>query len=325
MQNRRLNQLPWILILAACSKDAPPAPPPLPTGVSHASGSTAPAAAPSDVAGRFEGELSLLVTPAARRARGQSGAQQPWAVTLQIKHAKLRVDLPDAMAPAGLAGGIHVVMDAPAKKLFAVVDGKKQVVTVPLENLGNQLKSLKPQGRPSGADEKPAAQPRITMTGHHDTVAGRDCEDWDIANPRGDKLRVCVANEGAAWFELPTLGLPLEHGWARALLDGKHLPLRAIALDESGAENGRIEVTKIEDKPIADAAFAMPLGYQVVDVATMMQQMMAGAIGGAARESVPTEPGAEGASPKLRPDVQAMLKQMQERAKKQARITSKSP
>jgi hypothetical protein len=72
---------------------------------------------------------------------------------------------------------------------------------------------------------------------------------------------------------LPITGIPTEYAWAMELMDGKHFPLRVIGYDEkTGAEEGRVELTKFEKKTLPATLFDMPAGYKVVDV----EQMFAG-------------------------------------------------
>jgi hypothetical protein len=82
---------------------------------------------------------------------------------------------------------------------------------------------------------------------------------------------VCVASEGASWFQLPALGLPSEHAWAAELLDGKHFPLRLVDFGADGKEKARIEVTKIDKKTLQASKFEVPAGYKVMDLSQLMQ------------------------------------------------------
>ena len=237
-----------------------------------------------------------------------------------IKGGRVRFDVPAQLSlPPMLGQHVHVVLNAPAKKLFAVLEDKHQVVLVDLANLQNELDGMKPPGAVHEA--KKQAPPKVTRTGHRDTVAGRSCEDWDIETQEGERARMCVAEESVTWFALPDLALPPEHAWAGQLLDGKHLALRVIGYDKRGTEEGRIEVTKLEKKSIDDAQLEVPKDYAVTDVATMMKTALAdmfSASGAATPAAAPA-----GAVPGLPPGVQLtpqmaeMIKKMQERAKAQ--------
>ena len=205
-----------------------------------------------------------------------------------IKDNKVRIEMPAEMAASnGMGGKGYAVLNAAEKKLYAVLEEKKQVVLIDLDKAGEQLKNfggMDPAARdPRQPRESPSRlPPKVTKTGQKDNVAGYTCEIWDILPDTGEKLSACVANEGASWFRLPLTGIPTEHAWALELLDGKHFPLRGIAYDKSGVEKGRVEVTKIEKKPLAALLFEIPAGYKVVDLQQMLAAMGSmGAMGSA--------------------------------------------
>ncbi len=272
-----------------------PPPPALPGAAGAASPSNAATGSPLALGG-FEGEIDLLA----------KGKEKPISLKILVKGSKLRFDLPDDLQRSTPFGKLYVVMNAPAKQLFAVLSEKRQVISVNLETIGDQVKSM---GGPSAkAEPEHHAPPSIKKTGHHDTVAGRDCEDWEIKSAKGEMVRLCVAEEGASWLQLPSMGLPAEHAWAAGLADGRHLPLRAITLDLQGKETGRIEVTKLDKKPVPDASFEMPQGYATVDIAGAMQGMLAG------MRQAPG--GGTDRVRKMPPNVEEMIKKMREGAEK---------
>jgi hypothetical protein len=107
-----------------------------------------------------------------------------------------------------------------------------------------------------------------------------------------------------------------------------------IGYDSAGAEESRLEVTKVERKPVLDSTFAIPAGYRKMDFTQMMagvEGMMAGMMG--AHHGAGT-PGFASASPPgfalppgmalpsglppgvtLPKNTAEMMKQLQERAK----------
>jgi hypothetical protein len=224
----------------------------------------------------FEGEIGILVKDSSK------GAKPVPPLALMIKDNKLRFDLPAEMAASnGMSSKGYAVLNTPEKKLYAVLEDKKQVVLIDLDKAGDQLKALGsgPDRGPREHQDTPSRPPpKVTKTGQKDTVAGYACEIWDVVPDTGEKMSACVANEGASWFRLPLTGIPTEHAWALELLDGKHLPLRGIAYDKTGAEKGRVEITKIDKKPLAAALFEIPAGYKVVDLQQMFLAL--GAMGG---------------------------------------------
>jgi len=267
-----------VFSLGACGKkESPPSP-------SAAEGTAASAAAAAGGLGLaflngFEGEIGILFKDSAKATKPTP------PVSLMIKDNKVRVELPAEMtASKGMGNKAYAVLNAPEKKLYAVLEEKKQVVLIDLDKAGEQLKNFG-----SGMDNPPrdprappsSAPPKVTKTGRKDTVAGYACEIWDVVPDTGEKLSACVANEGGSWFRLPLTGMPTEHAWALELLDGKHFPLRGVAYDKSGAEKGRAEVTKIEKKTLAATLFEIPAGYKMVDLQQMFAAMGSlGATGG---------------------------------------------
>lgn len=233
----------------------------------------------------FEGEVQLVV----KSSRPRDKAIPP--IALLIKERKVRVDLPlDAEQTAQLGGKVYVVLDPSEKKLQAVLDGRKQVVLLELDKAAEQLKALKPKlGSDTGDSEAKAPPPKIVKTGRKDRVIGRECEDWEITDPKKqDKVIVCIADEGSSWFRLPSGAVPAEYAWITELTDGKHFPLRVITY-EGKKETARIELTKLEKRAVDAALFEIPKEYQVLSIEQAVQSFMAQAMGGGFR------PGAAGA------------------------------
>jgi Domain of unknown function (DUF4412) len=226
----------------------------------------------------FEGEIGVVVKPGPK----EQNAKPIPPLTLLVKDNKVRVDVPPGTdAAQSLGNKVYAVLNTPEKKLYAVLDDKKQVILVDLNKLGDQLKSFGAQAREqgTGAGGTPHAPPKVTKTGKMEKVAGFDCENWEVVDPeKGGKAVVCIADRGASWFHLPITGIPTEYAWAIELMDGKHFPLRFIGYEKDGTEGGRVEVTKLEKKPLAAQMFEIPAGYQVMNLEQMMQGLMMGAM-----------------------------------------------
>ena len=308
--------LSTLCLFSACSKKS---------DAGGAAGATSSAAllpaAPASLSD-FEGDITLLARSAKER--------QPVApITLTVKGTKMRFDLPQGMEGAPRMGQRgYGIVDTTTKKVDMVNDEQKMVVEMDLASMGEQLKKMRPEAHAEREDKTP---PKVTKTGHTDTVAGISCEDWEFTNQKGEKGRVCVSNQNASWLSVPSLGLPSEHLWAKELFDGQHLPLRMIGFDASGAEESRLEVTKIERKPVLDSTFAIPAGYRTMDFTQVMagvEGMLAGMGGphhGAGSPSgMPEGMGLPPGMPSnlalppgvtLPKNTAEMLKQLQERAK----------
>jgi hypothetical protein len=281
-----------VVSLGACSKKEAP------SAAGSGEGKSAPAAGGLGLAflNGFEGEIDLLF-------KDSSKANKPAPpLALMIKDNKLRVELPPDVAASNGMGKGYAVVNTPEKKLYAVLEDKKQVVLIDLDKAGEQLKTFSSDAPPGSRERKEAPSrpaPKVTKTGQKDTVAGYACEIWDVVPDTGEKMSVCVANEGASWFRLPLTGIPTEHAWALELLDGKHFPLRGVAYDKAGVEKVRIEVTKIDKKTLAGALFDIPQGYKVVDLQQMF--MAFGGMSGAGAPGMGKMPPGMGLPPGMMP------------------------
>jgi hypothetical protein len=82
------------------------------------------------------------------------------------------------------------------------------------------------------------------------------------------------------------------------LTDANHFPLRVIS-SENGVETERMEATRCEKKKMDDARFVVPPGYQIIDLAAMLQGF--GGLGGppgSGRPPFPVPPGPPHGKPK---------------------------
>ena len=141
----------------------------------------------------------------------------------------------------------------------------------------NQLKNLPggglpgapsgPRGVPTAAPSKPTS---ITNTGKKDTVAGYQCDIWEIISD-AKKSDICFA-EGITWVDVSSLGISSpELSFAAIATEANHFPLRVVGYNAAGAEDMRMEATKIEKKTLPDTDFVPPADYKVIDMAAMMQ------------------------------------------------------
>ncbi|HEY3233467.1 MAG TPA: DUF4412 domain-containing protein [Polyangiaceae bacterium] len=264
---RRLLGSFMVLALAAnfgCSKLKPQL---------TADGSAAPSAAPSqatgsplDILNGFEGEIGLAIA-----IRERAGTLKNVSLALQVKENKVRVDMPPDIAEGRQKVKGYGVLNTPEKKLFFVMDEpQKQVVLLDLNKVAEDLKSFSKGVGQQNKPEKPHNL-KVTKTGIMDKVAGYSCENWDVFEEARKAATLCVASQGVSWFHFPTLGIPKEYEWVSELFDGKHFPLRAIIYAKAGGgEEARIELTKIDKKPLAASLFQIPVNYPVMDLATML-------------------------------------------------------
>ncbi len=256
----------------------------------------------------FEGEIGILIKPGPQSH--ETKAIGP--LNIQVKSGKVRIDAPSEVEHLKGLGHAYVVIAAPEKKIFAVLEDKKQIISLELDKLGERLKQMKPptptphQAQAQAPAEKP---PQIVKSTRADTVAGHTCYDWDIITEKG-KASLCVAERGVPWLSMPIQNLPVEHAWLGQLLDGRHFPLRFVAY-ENGKESGRLEVTKLEQKSLPAQLFEAPAGYRTVELEQAIQEFMMAGMGAAGMRPA----GAAGPG-MLPPDIAARIKAAQEKRAK---------
>ena len=242
----------------------------------------------------FEGEIGIII----KTGPESHEAKSVGPLNLRIKSGKIRVDAPTDIEQLKGFGHAYLVIAAAEKKIFAVLEDKKEVVTLELEKLGEQLKQMKPSLPAQPQAARPSAKPpKIVKSMRMDTVAGHSCHDWDIITERG-KVTLCVSDQGVPWLSFPTEGLPAEHAWLSQLFDGQHFPLRMVMF-ENNRESGRLEVTKLEPKALPAQLFDMPAGYRTVELQEAIRELMMASMGAA---SMP-----EGMPPNLPPDIAARI------------------
>ena len=222
---------------------------------------------------------------------GKKAESGPLDLECTLKNDSMRIDVPKALLEKEQRLGTKAwaVFRASDKKGFFAMEPAKQAYTVDFDAAGDEIKKSMPH--PSAAPGVPTP-PKATVkrTGKKDTVANIPCEEWEVTEGEGRAL-VCMAAESAGWFKLPTKILPDDLALTAELLDGKHFPLRVIGF-EKGAESGRVEVKKIEKKPIPDADFQVPAGFTKIDVVEMLKGL-GGLPGQPGRGAPPAVPAAK--------------------------------
>jgi hypothetical protein len=235
----------------------------------------------SPLAGDFEGTIALR---AASATDGKSGD-----ITFHIKKDLARIDLPKSLTKdAHLGGdGVWLLISGPEKRGYAVIDAQKSAMFIDFTKVRDQASAMQAKSPVAMLkDAAKAPKPDLKKTDKKDTVAGLPCAEWELTNKADGKdqlIRICVAEAQSGW--LSSLGekmLPDDYAFAAAVADGKHFPVRVVAI-EGGKETGRVEVTKYTKEPVADALVHVPDGYAKTDLFQMLQSMMqlgGGTLGG---------------------------------------------
>jgi hypothetical protein len=207
---------------------------------------------------------------------------------VEVKPDNLRVDFPQPVpgkkSELDSIGTGYAVMKAAEKKIFVVLDKQKQVILIDLNKPPTVPGAAGAGGAKPGAGGATAEAdaPKVTKTGKTETVAGYDCEDWDIQSKDGSKATVCMAKA----FTFMNLALPGLSGFGQmvpggggqlglmAQLFSGNLPLKMVAFDKVGAPVAEVKATKIDKKTIDDSRFTTPPTYTTVT----LEQMFSGAL-----------------------------------------------
>ncbi len=196
----------------------------------------------------FEGDITMNVS---------DHGKPPQTITYEVKGSKMRFD-----APTGRPGGSgYAIMDTSNKKMITVVDAQKLAMVMNMDDVG--------KGAGPAAAAGAAAAPKIDKTGKTDTVAGYQCDIWNVTAQSGNKSEVCVT-KGITWFS--SMKDPSK-AWMSTLTGEGMFPLRAVTSDPTGKEVSRMEVTKVDKKSIDDSRFEVPAGYKTMDMGDMMKNL----------------------------------------------------
>ena len=189
---------------------------------------------------RFEG-----VVTAAMSAVGGRGSMATYAV----KGDRLRMDM------TGETGAQVTVLHDPSKALNVMLVHQQRMV----------LDVTSMQGAKAAAAAK---KPAIKLTGKKETIAGRECEHALVKTDEGGQLDVCLAKgmgafvmgSGAAGGSISAQGAASD---ILSRLGADAFPLKVMDV-KTGAT--MFLVRKIEKKSLDDALFAIPDGYQKIDM-----------------------------------------------------------
>jgi hypothetical protein len=223
----------------------------------------------------FEGEIAATVTTKTKTGAAQK-ASGPMQVVFGIKKPKYRIDVSGGAVSENpqFAQGGSIIIDPAQKKGWLLVPPQKMAMVIDFDKakaMKGQIPGLPgaPKGATPTAPPIPSTPPKIEKTGKKDVVAGYSCEIWNITH-EGKRAEICVA-EGITWVDLSDLGMGNpELAIAAVAGDANRFPLRLVSYDAAGAEETRMQATKIDKKSLDDARFIVPPDYRVVDMAAMM-------------------------------------------------------
>ncbi len=234
----------------------------------------------------FEGKIDLQFSD-------KKSGKPPVPFTYEVKQPKMRFDLPSSVgADVPMLGkSVWVLFDPPAKKLYGVMDDPKKAVVFDFDKIGDDVKKAKGGHHSSSSGSTPSTDPapKFEKTGKIEKIAGYECEIWKItedkpSQKKKEEIELCMAKK-IGFFDLRTMGigtLDPKVAVLMTLTDLNHFPLRVI-MNENGAETGRMEATKVEEKKLEEARFAVPADYQIQSLEQMIQGFMPPGMGSGGR------------------------------------------
>lgn len=218
----------------------------------------------SFLASEFEGEITMHIKT----------ARDDRPILVQIKKPRYRLDFVDPQKK----GDGSMIVDVPARKTYVLIHPSKMAMAMSFDDIKNMKGKVAAMTGVRVPDTSNQPPPKSEKTGKKDSVAGYECEEWKITQSDGKVSDACMA-EGIEWVDVGELsGLGGGPGLGVFATEANHFPLRVIGHDKAGAEELRFEATKVERKPIDPALLAVPAGYNVMDMSTMMQGLMGGAL-----------------------------------------------
>lgn len=213
----------------------------------------------------FEGEITMAMTSKTKPMKGG-----PAQIVFGIKKPKYRMDMTGGPGDAAKQTGTLLV-DLPTKKGHMLIHPQKMAMVIDFEKMKNMPKGQTIPGMPATpkGTTVPSQPPKVEKTGKKETIAGYECEIWNVTS-ESQKAQICAA-EGISWIDIGDLGMSSpEMTIAAVASEANRFPLRAITYDAKGAEEMRMEATKIEKKPLDDARFVVPPDYKIIDMSAMM-------------------------------------------------------
>jgi hypothetical protein len=232
----------------------------------------------------FEGEITMNISS----SKSGGSKDGPKSLLLSLKTPRVRVDAGPELAPGNpmLGGGVAFIVDPPAKKGYALITAQKKAVVLDFDKAKGGFKPPGLGGGPGGSGAPPEDPPKFEKTGKKDTIAGYTCEVWKITSKK-THAEACLA-EKIKWIDFTDLAIDSPVFAAMvAVSDFNHLPLRIVAFDDQSVESGRVEVTKLDKKKLADTQFTVPADFQVVELSALL----GGAFGGPPGAGGPGGPG----------------------------------
>jgi hypothetical protein len=272
------------------------APTPSPTATSPASAAPPTPPGPTSLL-NFEGQINFI-------AQAGDIGHPTQNVVMLVKNDRIRIDtIPGTDTVKALGAKAFLLLRVAEKKLDIVSEVKQQAIELDLSDT-EALKGLTKEASPGDPNAHGKASndppPKLSKTGKKETIAGTPCEDWEILVGKEQRRKgsFCIANLDSTFFHLSIPNIPPEYAFVQELTDGQHFPMRITSYDDrTGAESGRLEVTKFDPHPLEASKFEIPAGFTTMD----MMQLLGAMSGGRGVPGMPNVPGIPSNLPNVPP------------------------
>lgn len=196
--------------------------------------------------------VQTLVTSAMPEESGKGAT-----MTMKMKGPKARIDFSGRP--------ISSIVDLKAKKLFFLDHKQKQVMVMPLEFMQSMLAMSAPGT--AAVQNKPA----IHKTGKVQTINGYPCEEYAGSSGGGTTIRCWITNALEAAEMEPFRAYALDAFKSTsfgglAALKGLIVRSESTVLTNDKPVTSRTELQSLSKAPIADAVFAAPADYEVMEM-----------------------------------------------------------
>jgi len=220
----------------------------------------------SIVLAQFEGEIDMKITT------NEEGQSQVTNISMLIRNELISARVNSEGGP--MRAGRFIVRGD--RKLMWIVDDQRRVVFE---------RSLEGNQQPdSTKHEESTSKPNIRKTGKTETMLGYRCEEWVVAGEDGETSVWCSSKLGdvykgfaKSFGEMRKMRMRSSAtDWQDDFIEKNLFPLKAVSTKDGKVKSTQ-EVTKIEQKKIADPVFEFPEDYKKesfnMDVNKTMDQM----------------------------------------------------
>jgi hypothetical protein len=173
-----------------------------------------------------------------------------------IKGEKIRLDFDMEESDQQMS----MIIDPHSKKTLMIMPSQKMYMEYPYEGLSEETKEK--------MDESIG---RVKMTGETKVINGHKCEKIIFTDEDGNSGEVWATKELGNFFNFFGNN-PAESKnpqWLPKFMREGFFPMLGIQRNDSGEEEYRWEVTKIEEQSLSSDLFVPPAGFQKMDIPGM--------------------------------------------------------